>query len=46
MMSSEAATGVIVVDGVSNLFYLRRNHKYVFTYDEQSKLTNSERLLK
>lgn len=46
MMSSEAATGVIVVDGVNNLFYLRRNHKYVFTYDEQSKLTNSERLLK
>lgn len=45
MMSSEAATGVIVVDGVSNLFYLRRNHKYVFTYDVQSKLTNSERLL-
>lgn len=45
MMSSEAATGVIVVDGVSNLFYLRRNHKYVFTYDAQSKLTNSERLL-
>ncbi len=45
MMSSEAATGVIVVDGVSNLFYLRRNHKYVFTYADQSKLTNSERLL-
>ena len=45
MMSSEAATGVIVVDGVSNLFYLRRNHKYVFTYDVQSKLTNSERLI-
>ena len=45
MISSEAATGVIVVDGVSNLFYLRRNHKYVFTYADQSKLTNSERLL-
>lgn len=45
MMSSEAATGVIVVDGVSNLFYLRRNHKYVFTYDEQSKLTDSRHLL-
>lgn len=45
MMSSEAATGVIVVDGVNNFFYLRRNHKYVFTYDVQSKLTNSERLL-
>ena len=46
MMSSEAATGVIVVDGVSNLFYLRRNHKYVFTYADQSKLTDSGHSLK
>lgn len=46
MMSSEAATGVIVVDGVSNLFYLRRNHKYVFTYDEQKTLTDDGHLLK
>lgn len=45
MLSSEAATGVIVVDGVSNLFYLRRNHKYVFTYDEQKTLTDSRHLL-
>lgn len=45
MMSSEAATGVIVVDGVSNLFYLRRNHKYVFTYADQSKLIDSRHLL-
>lgn len=45
MMSSEAATGVIVVDGVSNLFYLRRNHKYVFTFADQSKLTDSRHLL-
>lgn len=45
MMSSEAATGVIVVDGVSNLFYLRRNHKYVLTYADQSKLTDSRHLL-
>lgn len=45
MMSSEAATGVIVVDGVSNLFYLRRNHKYVFTYADQGKLTDSRHLL-
>ena len=45
MMSSEAATGVIVVDGVSNLFYLRRNHKYVFKYDVQSKLADSRHLL-
>ena len=41
-----SATGVIVVDGVSNLFYLRRNHKYVFTYADQSKLTDSGHLLK
>ena len=45
MMSSEAATGVIVVDGVNNLFYLRRNHKYVFTYDEQKTLTDSRHLI-
>lgn len=45
MMSSEAATGVIVVDGVSNLFYLRRNHKYVFTYDKQKTLTDGGHLL-
>lgn len=45
MMSSEAATGVIVVDGISNLFYLRRNHKYVFTYTDQGKLTDSRHLI-
>ena len=45
MMSSEAATGVIVVDGVSNLFYLRRNHKYVFTYADQGKLTGDKKRL-
>lgn len=45
MMSSEAATGVIVVDGVNNLFYLRRNHKYVFTYTDQSKLTGDKNRL-
>ena len=45
MMSSEAATGVIVVDGVSNLFYLRRNHKYVFKYADQSTLTGDKNRL-
>lgn len=45
MMSSEAATGVIVVDGVNNLFYLRRNHKYVFTYTDQGKLTGDKNRL-
>lgn len=45
MISSEAATGVIVVDGVSNLFYLRRNHKYVFTYADQKILTGDKKRL-
>lgn len=45
MMSSEAATGVIVVDGVNNLFYLRRNHKYVFKYNDQGKLTGDKKRL-
>lgn len=45
MMSSEAATGVIVVDGVNNLFYLRRNHKYVFTYADQTTLTGDKKRL-
>lgn len=45
MMSSEAATGVIVVDGVCNLFYLRRNHKYVFTYADQTTLTDDKKRL-
>lgn len=45
MMSSEAATGVIVVDGISNLFYLRRNHKYVFTYADQTTLTDDKKRL-
>lgn len=45
IMSSEAATGVIVVDGVSNLFYLRRNHKYVFKYDDQTTLTGDKNRL-
>ena len=45
MISSEAATGVIVVDGVSNLFYLRRNHKYVFTYADQKILTGDKNRL-
>lgn len=29
---SDTATGVIVVDALNDLFYLRRNHKYVFNY--------------
>lgn len=29
---ADTATGVIVVDALDDLFYLRRNHKYVFNY--------------
>lgn len=34
--SSDNATGVISVDALNNIFYLRRNHKYVFTYTDHS----------
>lgn len=30
--SADTATGVIVVDAINDVFYLRRNHKYVFNY--------------
>lgn len=30
--SADTATGVIVVDALDDVFYLRRNHKYVFNY--------------
>ena len=33
--SSDNATGVITVDVVNNVFYLRRNHKYVLTCNDQ-----------
>lgn len=29
---ADTATGVIVVDALDDVFYLRRNHKYVFNY--------------
>lgn len=29
---ADTATGVIVVDAINDVFYLRRNHKYVFNY--------------
>ncbi|WP_308242676.1 hypothetical protein [uncultured Prevotella sp.] len=29
---ADTATGVIVVDALNDVFYLRRNHKYVFNY--------------
>lgn len=40
VVSSESATGVIEVDALNDVFYLRRNHKYVLTYDDQGVLLN------
>lgn len=42
VVSSETATGVIEVDALNDVFYLRRNHKYVLTYDDQGVLLNKE----
>lgn len=42
VVSSETATGVIEVDALNDVFYLRRNHKYVLTYDDQKVLLNKE----
>lgn len=39
--SSDNATGVITVDALNNVFYLRRNHKYVFTYTDHSVIMDS-----
>lgn len=38
VVSSESATGVIEVDALNDVFYLRRNHKYVLTYNDQELL--------
>lgn len=44
--SADAPTGVIIVDALSDLFYLRRNHKYVFNYTTDKGLTmDSDKLL-
>ena len=40
--SSDNATGVITVDALNNMFYLRRNHKYVFTYTDHSVIMDSK----
>lgn len=37
--SADTATGVIVVDALDDLFYLRRNHKYVFNYTSDAGLS-------
>ena len=42
VVSSESATGVIEVDALNDVFYLRLNHKYVLTYDDQGVLLNKE----
>lgn len=37
--SADTATGVIVVDALNDVFYLRRNHKYVFNYTSDAGLS-------
>ena len=45
VVSSESATGVIEVDALNDVFYLRRNHKYVLTYTDQGLLLNKSHSL-
>ena len=45
VVSSETATGVIEVDALNDVFYLRRNHKYVFTYTDQGLLLDKSHRL-
>lgn len=45
VVSSESATGVIEVDALNDVFYLRRNHKYVFTYTDQGLLLDKSHIL-
>ena len=45
VVSSESATGVIEVDALNDVFYLRRNHKYVFTYTDQGLLLDKSHRL-
>lgn len=40
--SSDNATGVVSVDAVNNVFYLRRNHKYVFHCTKSSLIMDHE----
>lgn len=42
---SDTATGVIVVDAIDDLFYLRRNHKYVFNYTSDKGLSMDKNTL-
>lgn len=45
VVSSETATGVIEVDALNDVFYLRRNHKYVLTYTDQGLLLDKSHIL-
>ena len=46
VVSAGGATGVVEVDALDDVFYLKRNHKYVLTYDDETgKLFNSDHLL-
>lgn len=45
VVSSESATGVIEVDALNDVFYLRRNHKYVLTYTDQGLLLDKTHIL-
>lgn len=45
VVSSESATGVIEVDALNDVFYLRRNHKYVLTYTDQGLLLDKSHIL-
>lgn len=45
VVSSETATGVIEVDALNDVFYLRRNHKYVLTYTDQGLLLDKSHRL-
>lgn len=43
--SADAPTGVIIVDALNALFYLRRNHKYVFNYTTDKGLSMDKNTL-
>lgn len=38
LISGDNATGVISPDAIGNMFYLRRNHKYVFTCNDSETI--------
>lgn len=46
VVSAGGATGVVEVDALDDVFYLKRNHKYVLTYDDETgKLFDRDHLL-